>query len=300
MDLTVADTIREIIRGHIADNDGVVMGQCLSAVGWIQNTIPAQTEGLIELPMTDVAGAGMAVGMAVAGRRPIFVIRYQSFLWLNSSPIVNYAAKCKEIWGYSCPVFVRAIADEGNGLGPVHSNCYHSIFMHMPGLPVCAPMTPGEYRQIWDWYMTHDDPLFVSEHRRCFRSTEELPDMVSDRSVLTIYAASAARFTAREAVRMLAEQGIVCDLVNVLWLKPFELSERTLAPLRRTGKGLMLDSAYEVAGAARSIAYELMDSTGARVRALGMADRSPGASRHLENGTPTPERIVAAVKEMLT
>ncbi|MBF0332212.1 MAG: hypothetical protein HQL40_01025 [Alphaproteobacteria bacterium] len=299
MDVTVADTIRELTRGHIAQNGGLVMGQCLSAVGWVQNTIPAQEEGMVELPMTDIAGAGFAVGAALAGRRPIFVIRYQSFLWLNVSPIVNYAAKAKEMFGYSCPVFVRAIADEGNGLGPLHSNCYHSMFMNMPGIPVCAPMTPREYVEIWEHYMSHDDPMLVSEHRRCFRSSVELPDITRDDAVFTIYAASAGRFNARDAVEALAGEGIACNLVNILWLKPFELSERTLAPLRRTGKGIVIDSTYEIAGASRSMAYDLMDATGARVRAVGLPDRSPGAAKHLENGTPSVERIVAEVKGML-
>ena len=59
---TVAETIRDISREHIAQNNGILLGQCLTAVGWVQNTVPAQTEGIVELPMTDVSGAGIAVG----------------------------------------------------------------------------------------------------------------------------------------------------------------------------------------------------------------------------------------------
>ena len=62
MEKTVAETIKKITADHIKKNDGVVMGQCLSAVGWVQNTVPNQKKGIIELPMTDVAGAGFAVG----------------------------------------------------------------------------------------------------------------------------------------------------------------------------------------------------------------------------------------------
>ena len=75
MDKTVADTIRELTRQHIADNNGLVLGQCLSAVGWVQNTVPAQKKGIEELPMTDIAGAGIAVGAALTGRRPIFILQ---------------------------------------------------------------------------------------------------------------------------------------------------------------------------------------------------------------------------------
>ena len=86
---TVADTIRELTRRHIDENNGLVIGQCLSAVGWVQNTVPAQEIGIEELPMTDVAGAVIAVGAALTGRRPIFILRFQSLNWLNSSPLVN-------------------------------------------------------------------------------------------------------------------------------------------------------------------------------------------------------------------
>ena len=58
MGKTVAETIRELSRLHIKKNKGLIMGQCLSAVGWVQNTVPAQKKGIVEFPMTDVAGAG--------------------------------------------------------------------------------------------------------------------------------------------------------------------------------------------------------------------------------------------------
>ena len=125
MGKTVAETIREISKIHLDKNDGLIMGQCLSAVGWVQNTVPAQKKGIVEFPMTDTAGAGFAVGAAVGGRKPIFILRFQSFLWLNASPLINNAAKSKEIFGYSAPVFIRAIASEGISSGPIHTNCYN-------------------------------------------------------------------------------------------------------------------------------------------------------------------------------
>ncbi|RAU20805.1 hypothetical protein CU669_16155 [Paramagnetospirillum kuznetsovii] len=297
---TVADTIRELTRAHIADNNGVVMGQCLSAVGWVQNTVPAQAEGMVELPMTDVAGAGFAVGMALTGRRPIFVLRFQSFLWLNASPLVNYAAKSKSMFGYGCPVFVRAIAAEGSGTGPVHSHSFHSIFMHAPELPVAAPMTPGEYESVWDHFITHDDPVLVSEHRASYKTERELPDIIREDAVLTVFAMGSARFTALQAVERLAAQGIACNLIHLVWLKPFAPSPQALAALRACGRGLVVDATYQTCGAARSIAYDLMEASGIMVHAIGLEDRSPGAYPHLENPTPSPERIIAKVAEMVT
>ena len=133
---TVAETICELSRRHLEENNGLLLGQCVSAVGWVNHTVP-DCKGIVELPMTDVAGAGIAVGAAMVGRRPIFVIRFQDLLTLNGSPIINYAAKSKELHGRSTPIFVRALASEG--LGPVHSGVLHGIFMHFPGLRVRPP-----------------------------------------------------------------------------------------------------------------------------------------------------------------
>ena len=295
---TVAETIRDLTRGHI-DDGGIVIGQCLTAVGWVQNTIPPQTKGIVELPMTDICGSGIAVGAAIMGKRPIFVMRFQSFLWLNASPLVNYAAKSKEMFGYPAPVFARAIASESDGSGPLHTNCFHSLFMHMPGMRVCAPMTPKEYEAIWADYGAGDDPFMGSEHRRSYKSEIEFEDQIEDGAEITLYAVSAGRFNVEDAAEALREQGIRCNIVHLVWLKPFEVDARVLAPLKASGRGIVIDSAYEIAGASQSIAYDLMLATGCPVKAVGQFDRSPGVAKHLENGTPTAERIVEAATSMI-
>ncbi|MHA1598736.1 MAG: transketolase C-terminal domain-containing protein [Alphaproteobacteria bacterium] len=296
---TVAETIRDLTRDHIADNDGLVIGQCLTAVGWVQNTIPPQHEGIVELPMTDISGAGIAVGAAIMGRRPILVLRFQSFLWLNISPLVNYAAKSKEIFGYPAPVFTRAIASEADASGPLHTNCFHHLAMHMPGIKVCAPMTPKEYEEIWADYINGDDPFLVSEHRRSYLSSDELPDQIEEGAEITLYAVSAGRFNLPEAADRLREKGIKCNIVNILWLKPFVLDDRVLEPLKQSGAGIVVDSAFEIAGASQSFSYELMLASGKPVKALAQFDRSPGVAKHLENGTPSVERIVETAIAMV-
>ena len=80
--ITVAKTIKEITRRHLQENNGLLLGQAVTAVGWVNGTVP-DISGIVELPMTDVAGAGFAVGAAMVGRRPIFILRFQDFLMLN-------------------------------------------------------------------------------------------------------------------------------------------------------------------------------------------------------------------------
>jgi pyruvate/2-oxoglutarate/acetoin dehydrogenase E1 component len=298
MGVTVAETIKRITRDHLEKGHGLLLGQCVTAVGWIGGTVP-DCEGIVELPMTDVAAAGFACGVALMGRRPIFVIRYQGFMWYNCSSIVNYAAKSKQVWGRAVPVFLRSIGMEGNGIGHTASSSLHSIFMHPPGLPVAAPMTPGEYQAVWDWFMAHDDPIYVSEHRRSFSLTDEMDDVVHEEPDITVLAISAGRLNALDALAILAERGIKADLFHTVWLKPFDPPERALASLRRSGVGLVIDSDFEISGASRSLAYELMHRSGVFVHALGLEDRVCGVAPALENITPGSQKIAQVARDLI-
>ena len=295
---TTADAIRELTREHLAQRNGLLFGQCVKAVGWIGGTVP-DCEGIVELPTTDVAGAGFAVGAALGGRRPIFVVRYQGFMWLNASPLVNYAAKSKAVWNQPCPVFIRAIGMEGNGIGHTASGTLHSLFMHTPGLKVAAPMTPNEYRQVWQNFLEGDDPVYCSEHRRSFAVDFEMPDKLIPGAGITIIATSAARLELPAARKELEERGILCNTFGLVWLKPFSPHATLLDSLRHTGRGLVVDTDHELCGAARSLAYDLTMATGVPVYALGREDRVCGASASTENVTPSAELIVERIETIV-
>ena len=231
--MNLAEKIQEITRKHLKDGNGVALGQCLTAVGWVGGTVPklTQNDGLIELPMSDVANGGVAVGLALAGRRPIYIVRYQGFQWYNAISILNYAAKSKEMWDVPCPVFVRSIAMDG-AIGPVASGSHHSIYTRMPGISVVAPMTPCEYQAIWDYFMAHTDPMCVSEHRKSFAIDYEMPDSIHSTADITLFPISSTRLNALEAQKMLAAEGITANIVHLVWLRPFfadDLIKKTLA-----------------------------------------------------------------------
>lgn len=294
---TLAETIKEITRRHLEEGGGMLLGQSISAVGWVNGTVP-DCKGIVELPMTDIAGAGFAVGAAMVGRRPIFVIRFQDFLMLNGSPLINYAAKCKTLHGKSAPVFVRAIASDG--LGPVHSGVLHSLFMHFPGFRVWAPMSPGEYRQCWDDYMENDDPVLASEHRTSFALSEEFPDLTDPHAELTVYAISSPRFEVARAAEILAGDGIRINIVHLVKLKPLELGERELSPLRSSGRGLVIDAGYEICGASQAVASALTEATGLPVNALGLQDDTKCLCPPYQNKAPDAEAIVARIRIILS
>ena len=278
----------------------MLLGQNLNAIQDCCGTVPVEAPNVIVMPTTETAGMGFAVGAALTGRRVIHVIRFSSFLWLQSSPLVNYAAKAKEIWGYSCPLFVRAMGFDDYGSGPVHTGLFHSPIMHMPGITVVAPMTSIEYREAWNDFMAQDGPYLVSEHRTSYTGSFVSETVTSMGAKILLLGISAARLNLIEAHDLLAASGISSNVVHIDYLKPVKNIALLAKWLREVGHGLVVDSAYTICGAAEHIAYQLMLETGCPVKALGMEDRSSGIAPGLENITPSAERIARAARELLS
>ena len=301
MPLTLRDVIKDTVRKHLQTANGLAMGQCLTAVGWVGGTLPELYEdsGMVELPMADVAGAGFAVGAALAGRRPIYVIRYQGFNWYNAPTIVNYACKSKEIWGRPCPMFVRSIAMEG-GIGPVAGSSHHSIYYRMPGVKIYAPMTPGEYRKTYSEFMDGDDVFYVSEHRGSYNTISEYDDIVFDAPDYVLFPISITRSAAVEASNLLLKEGLLVSVHHIFRIKPLEIKATFLNSLSNSKcGGCVLDDDY-VNGIAKSVAFDLVGSTGANISVLGLEDRSAGFSKCTDNLPPTAEVIVSHIRSRIT
>lgn len=296
---TFAETVAEITRIHLKENNGVALGQCLTAVGWVGGTVPrlTQEEGLVELSMADVSGGYIACGYAYEGRRPIYIVRYQGFQWFNAPGYLNYAAKAKEMWGTPCPIFVRSIAMDG-GIGPVASGSHHGIATRMPGIKVCAPMTPLEYHLVWNRFTQDNDPYYVSEHRRSFSIDYEIADLLYLNSDIVLFPISSTRLNAIEAETRLSREKIQCSIIHLLWLKPFIVSEKICEQLERAKYGgLVIDGDYENS-TAKCIAYDMMKKTGKRVDVLCLEEKVAGFAPQCDNLPPTSEKIYNKVKEI--
>ncbi|OGM96109.1 MAG: hypothetical protein A3B86_02135 [Candidatus Yanofskybacteria bacterium RIFCSPHIGHO2_02_FULL_38_22b] len=299
--MTSAETIREITRKHLSENNGVVMGQCLSAVGWVGGTIPELPghPNLVELSMDDTCGCGIAVGYALAGRDPIFICRYQGFMWYNSTDFINFGAKAEEMWGYKIRIFIRSIAHE-LGAGPVAGGAHHGIITRVPKFPVCAPVTPKEYESAWEYSRTHYGPLYVSECKKCFAIDYEMENIIKPDADITILAISVTRLSALEAIRILEKQGIVCNLIHLVWLKPLLIQPDALNAIRMSRCGaLIVDMDFED-GYSKCIAYELMHQTDKKARVIGLEERTSGFAAHLDNPPPSSERICEYVKKVVS
>jgi pyruvate/2-oxoglutarate/acetoin dehydrogenase E1 component len=293
---TVRDTIKEITRKHLTEKNGLAFGQCLTAVGWVGGTLPElyEEDGLVELSMADVAGGGIVVGSALAGRRPMYVIRYQGFNWYNCPSIVNYAAKSKEIWKVPCPLLVRGIAMEG-AIGPVAGSSHHALYYRMPGIKIASPMTPNEYQQVYDNFMKNDDVVYVSEHRGSYLNTEELPDIAHQDSDIVLFPISITRFEAEKARKMLEAKGVKASIFHLRWLKPHNLKDQWKHTVAHSKRGaIVLDDDY-VNGVAKSIAHDIMMDTHKPVWTMGLEDRTAGFYKTVDNLPPSAEQIAQRV-----
>jgi pyruvate/2-oxoglutarate/acetoin dehydrogenase E1 component len=302
---TTADVIRELTRNHLLNNNGVAMGQCLTAVGWVGGTVPEMSQGIVELSMDDTSNTGIAVGYALAHSRypekygrPIQIVRYQGFEWFLGTFLANYAAKSKDMWGVACPIFHRAVAMEG-AIGPVAGSSHHGMIMRMPGIRIAAPMTPGEYLEVWDDFLKHDDPYYVSEHRRSFPINCEMPHIIHEKADITLIGISAARLNAIDAVKELEKGGIICNLIHQVWLKPFFTKINIYQTLFNSFYGgIVLDTDFENS-VGKCIAHDLMLRTLKPVRVLGLEERAAGFAPHLDNLPATPEQIIRLVKQIV-
>ncbi len=292
-------TIKEIIRKHLKRKIGKVYGQCLTAVGWVGGTLPElyEKDGMVEVSMADVADGGFVVGAALMNSKPIYVIRYQGFNWYNCPMIVNYACKSKEIWKVPCPIFVRGIGMEG-GIGPVAGSSHHSLYFRMPGIKIVSPMTPKEYKKIYENFLKDDNVYYVSEHRGSYSNTKELPNIYHTNPDLVIFAISITRFAAKNVVKILKEKGMKISLVNVLWLKPLKISSKDIQNLKNSKYGgLVLDDDY-VSGVAKSIANDLNLKSNKKINVMGLKDKTAGTGKNLDNLPPNEDEIIKFIKKI--
>ncbi len=299
MQKPLRETIKEIVREHL--NSGyIAMGQCLTAVGWVGGTLPElyEKDGMIELSMADVAGGGFAVGAALAGKRPIYIIRYQGFCWFNLPIILNYACKSKEIWNRPSPLLIRSIAMEG-AIGPVAGSCHHSLAYRMPGIKILAPMSSNEYQRAYKMFMDSDDVFLFSEHRGSFGFEGELNDHLVENPDLVVIAISITRFQANEAVKYFMEQNIKVSFVNLWKLKPLELNKESERNISNSKYGfLIIDDDYEE-GIASSIGQKISSKTHKNFKVLGLEPRSAGFSKNTDNLPPTKEKIIDTVLSII-
>jgi len=296
MGKTLKETIKKITYKHLKKNNSQVFGQNLTAVGWVAGTLPElyEKDGVVELPMADVAGGGIVTGAALMGRRPIYIIRYQGYNWFNCIFILNYACKSKELWKIPAPIFIRGISSEGS-IGPVAGSSHISMFYKMPGIKIFSPMTSKEYENVYKEFMKNNDVFYVSEHRKSYGKSSEFKNIIKKKLDIILMPISITRFAAEEALIKLNKLGLKVGIIHLIKLKPFTLKESWVEAIKSTKHGvLMTDNDYND-GILRTIAHKINEKTEKKIHVMGLEDKTAGHHSKVDNVPPDVSKIVKRV-----
>ena len=300
MEKTLRQTIKEITYKHLKSYKKQVFGQNLTAVGWVAGTLPElyEKDGVIELPMADVAGGGIVTGSALVGKRPMYIIRYQGYNWLNCIFIINYACKSKEIWKIPAPMFIRGISSEG-GIGPVAGSSHISIFYKMPGIKIFSPMTSDEYKKVYKKFQSSDDVFYVSEHRKSYEYKIKFKNIIKKNLDMILMSISITRFEAEKAMNQLNKIGLKVGIIHLVNLKPFKLSKSWIKSIKSTKYGVLMTDNDYVDGILRTLAHKINTKTKKQVHVMGLKNKSAGYSKETDNLPPNCLEIVERVKKII-
>ena len=297
---SLRETIKKITFKHLKRKNYQVFGQNLTDVGWVAGTLPKlfEKDGVIELPMADIAGGGIVTGSALVGRRPIYIIRYQGYNWFNCTFIVNYACKSKEIWKIPAPMFIRGISSEGS-IGPVAGSSHISIFYKMPGIKIYSPMTSKEYEKVYKEFMLKDDVFYISEHRSSYSNQKEFKNIVKKGFDLIIMSISVTRFSAVKAVEDLIKLNYKIGIIHLVNLKPFGLEKKWIEAIKTSKHGvLMTDNDYKD-GILRILAHKVNEKTNKNVHVMGLNDKTAGHHSSVDNLPPDSVAIKRKILEII-
>ena len=269
-----------------------------------------------DAPISEAAILGSAVGAALAGTRPVVEMRFADFALCAVDELVNQAAKARYMFGGQggVPLVVREPMGMWRSSAAQHSQSLEAWYVHIPGLTVVAPATPGDNLRLLKAAIRSDDPVVYLEHKDLWGLEEELgedepPDMLGSARIAcegddaTVVSWSAMVHNARAAAGALAEEGVSVEVIDLRTLWPWDRGA-VLASVRKTGRLVVAHEAVSVGGfgaeVAAVVSEALFGSLKAPVKRLG-APRVPiPYAKPLEDMLRVgPDAIAAAVRAQL-
>lgn len=320
--LSYVEAIREATDQEMArDNSVLVFGLDVDDPKAIQGT----TRGLVEkygsgrifgTPLSEDAMTGAAIGMALAGLRPIHVHIRMDFLLLAMNQLVNVAAKSRYMYGgqVQVPIVVRCMIGKSWGQGAQHSQGLHSFFMHVPGLKVVAPTTPYDAKGCLIHSIRDNDPVLYVEHRILHFQKGSVPEesymvspgrarIVTEGRDVTLVGISYMQLECIRAQRYLQSVGIGAEVIDPIWLSPLDI-DTVVQSARKTGRLCVVDNGWMTCGAGSEIialvAERLQGTRDVRVCRMGFAPTTCPPTPSLENlFYPDGRRIASAVYDLV-
>lgn len=314
-DGTYLEAIRAALADAMAEDPSVIcLGEDIGAYGGAFGA----TEGLqarfgegrvLDTPIAEQAIAGVAIGAALQGMRPVAEFQFLDFSLLAADLMVNFAAKARWRWGAGVPAVFRGPMGAGTGGGPFHSQSVETHFLGTPGLKIAAPGTVKDAYALLRAAIEDPDPVLVLEHKALYRRLKDRWDVPpqarlgeaalrqeGQRAAVITYGALQHR--ALEAL-----EGLDVAVLDLRTLQPLDM-EAVEGLARRTHRILVLTEASPSFGPSAELAARIQEHCfpwlDAPVKRLGGADTPVPASPVLEEAwLPSAARIRAAVEELL-
>lgn len=271
---------------------------------------------VIDTPLDETTIAGLAVGLAAMGMRPVAEAQFEGFIFPMIDHVVNHAARLRTRTRgrMSCPLVIRAPWGGGIRAPEHHSDAPEAIFAHIPGLRVVIPSSPSRAYGLLLAAIRDPDPVIFFEPKRIYRQyKEEVPDdgealpldtcfVLRDGSDLTLLTWGAHVKECLEAAERLEEEGISAEVIDVATLKPLDFAT-IHESVRKTGRCVIVHEAPRHGGVGAEIAARLAEEAiydlQAPVTRVTGYDVPIPLFRLEMKYLPSVERILAAAKRVL-
>ena len=273
-------------------------------------------ERVFDIPTSENAMTGVAIGASLNGIRPIMTHQRLDFFLLAMDQLVNNAAKCHYMFGghNSVPITIRLIIGRGWGQGPTHSQNLQAIFAHIPGLKVVMPATAPDAKGLLLESIFDDNPVVFLEHRWLHALEGNVPAddyripigkacHLAQGNDITIVSLSYMTVEALHAVSVLEKEGISCDLIDLRSVKPIDY-KLIFSSVRKTGRLLALDTGVTTGSIAGEIVarvcMDCYDSLKQSPKRIALPDFPTPTSKALTKGFyKRAENIIDIVSNML-
>lgn len=321
--LSYAEALREAMSIALEQDPTVIlMGEDIGVYGGaFQVTLDLidrfGPERVMDTPISELGGAGVAVGAALTGLKPIFEFQFSDFAGLAMEQIVNQAAKLRYMLGgeAAVPVVFRMPAGSGTGAAAQHSQSLEAWFGHVPGLKVVQPSTPEDAKGLLLAALADPDPVLVFEHKLLYKMKGIVPSGYYTTPIgkaeirrpgtdLTIVAGSIMVHRALEAAEHLAKDGIQVEVIDLRSIRPID-RDTIIDSVRRTGRLLVVYEGVKSYGVgaeisamiAESDAFDFLD---APILRLGGAESPIPYNPDLERvAVPQADTIEAAARRLV-
>jgi len=271
---------------------------------------------VVDTPITELGFAGVGVGAAMVGLRPIVEFMTWNFALLALDQVVNAAAKMLYMSGgqYNIPIVFRGPNGAALQLAAQHSQAWESWLAHIPGLKVVTPGTPADAKGLLKSAIRDDNPVIVLEGEMLYNTRGEVPegehvvpiglaDLKREGEHATIVTHGKMVLVAMQAADALAKEDIRVDVVDLRTVRPMDVAA-IAASVKKTNRAVVLEEGWELAGiGAQVVDYiqrECFDDLDAPVLRVHQADTPMPYAKNLERAAkPDAAKTIAAVKRVM-